>query len=322
MGEGSFEAVPKPRKKQGIEETPGPRGLIPFMHPKLVDRPPEGPGWMHEVKFDGYRMQVQVKRGRATFLTRNGLDWTERFAYLGALAGELSDCVLDAELCAIDANGYSNFSNLRRAIFKDPDSLVLFVFDILFKGWDDLRPYPLSHRKGALRRVLDEGGPAIEDGLRYVEEAPGEGPFLLNAACRLSWEGIVSKRRDSAYKGGRTELWVKSKCRPSASIVVGGYVTDNERFSYLLGGVREPDGRLRYVGSIKGGYGADVVRELLPRITPLAAQASPFDIDGPRKTRDIHWLKPELVAEVEMAEFTGSGKLRQSSFKGLRDDLA
>jgi bifunctional non-homologous end joining protein LigD len=272
------------------------------------------------VKFDGYRMQVQVERGRARFLTRNGLDWTSRFPGLSAMAGELSDCVLDAELCALDAHGYSSFSALRSAIFKAPDTLVLFVFDILFEGLDDLRPYATSARKHRLRAVLDEA-PQIGRHFRYVEEVQGSGPALLAAACQLSWEGIVSKRRDAPYKAGRTDFWQKSKCRPSESIVVGGYVTRNGRFSYLLGGVREADGRLRYVGSIKGGYPDAVAAEVRRRIKPLAASASPFEVDRPRKTADIHWLKPELVAEVEMAEFTGSGKLRQASFKGFREDV-
>jgi DNA ligase D-like protein (predicted ligase) len=311
----------RPRHRQGLEQRPGPQGFVPLMHPRLVERPPQGLPWLHEVKFDGYRMQVQVKAGRARFLTRNGLDWTERFPGLSAMAGELRDCVLDAELCALDANGYSSFSKLRSAIFKAPDTLVLFVFDLLFEGEDDQRPYATTARKHRLRAVLDEA-PHIGDHFRYVEEVTGAGAALLTAACQLSWEGIVSKRRDAPYKAGRTDLWQKAKCRPSASIVVGGYVTKNDRFAYLLGGLREADGRLRYVGSIKGGYASPEGQEVQRRIKALAATVSPFDIDSPRKSRDIHWLRPDLIAEVEMAEFTGSGKLRQSSFKGLRDDLA
>ena len=308
-----------PRHRQGIEERPGPHGFVPLMHPRLVERPPDGPDWLHEVKFDGYRIQVQVRAGRARFFTRNALDWTDRFPGLTAMAGELTDCVLDAELCALDANGYSNFSVLRRDIFKDPDSLVLFVFDILYEGTGDLRPYPTTARKARLRAVLD-AAPHIADQFRYVDEVHGPARSLLKAACQLSWEGIVSKRRDAPYRPGRTEAWQKAKCRPSVSIVVGGYVTKNGRFAYLLGGVREPDGRLRYAGAIKGGYGQGVASEVRARIKPLAASHSPFDLDSPRKTADIHWLKPELTAEVEMAEFTGSGKVRQASFKVLRED--
>ncbi len=296
--------------------------FVDFHHPRLVDRPPVGAAWLHEIKFDGYRMQVHVRNGRATFYSRNGNDWTERFEHLAAMAGELEDCVLDTELCALDPSGYSSFSALRSAIFKAPDTLVLFVFDILWRGRADLRPEPLEARKAVLREVLDASAELTGEALRFVEEVPGEGAALLSAACQLKWEGIVSKERDAPYRSGaRGDGWVKAKCRPSESIVVGGYVTKNGRFAYLLGGVDDDDGALRYVGSIKGGYGAATMADLLPRIGRLATDKSPFK-DGPRKTSEIHWLKPELVAEVEMAEFTGSGKLRQASFKGLREDRA
>ena len=301
---------------------PGPPGFVEFHHPRLVDKPPSGPQWLHEVKFDGYRMQVHVKRHKATLYSRRGNDWTGRLPYLELLAEELPDCVLDVELCALDDDGYSSFSALRRGIFNDPDSLVFYAFDILWRGESDLRPYALETRKRSLRAVLDEAGAHISGGVRYVEEVAGGGEGLLKAACRLGWEGIVSKRRDSVYRSGdRSDTWQKSKCRRTESIVVGGYATDNGRFAYLLGGVREKDGRLRYVGSIKGGYGHEVWLDLKPRLKALASDVSPFEIGSPRKTHDIHWLKPDLIAEVEFAEFTGSGKLRQSSFKGLREDL-
>ena len=314
----------QPRRKQDIEKVPGPHGFLEFQHPRLVEKPPTGAGWVHEIKFDGYRVQVQVRRGQATIYTRNGLDWTSKLERLASLAGQLEDCVLDGELCALRPDGYSDFSTLRSSIFKAPDTLVLMAFDILFRGVDDLRPYALQSRKAVLGEVLAGRDGDVARHLRFVGPAPGEGKALLTAACQLQWEGIVSKRLDASYRGGaqRSDTWLKSKCRPSESIIVGGYVTKNGRFQYLLGGVREPDGRLRYVGSIKGGYGGNIVPELRPRLKELAAEVSPFDIDRPRKTSDIHWLRPEMIAEVEMAEFTGSGKLRQASFKGLREDLA
>ena len=322
MASGSPQAIQKTREKSRLAAAQAPRGFVDFQHPKLVEKPPTGPDWLHEIKFDGYRMQLQVRAGRATFYSRNGNDWTDRFKHLAAVASELEDCILDAELCAVGDEGYSNFSKLRSAIFKAPDNLVLFAFDILWRGDQDVRARPIEDRKAMLRELLDEAGEDVAEAIRYVDEVPGEGAPLLSAACQLRWEGIVSKRRGSPYRSGvRGDAWVKSKCRPSESIVVGGYVTKNGRFQYLLGGVREPDGRLRYVGSIKQGYPAPVLQDLLPRLKPLATDQNPFT-GAPRKTSDIHWLRPELVAEVEMAELTGSGMLRQSSFKGLRDDAA
>lgn len=305
------------RRKQGIEEIIWPAGFVDFQHARLEPAPPVGPAWIHEVKFDGYRLQAHTRRGRATLYTRNGHDWTDKMPSLAAQVAALPDCVLDGELCVLNAEGYSDFSALRAGINpKSEDRLALMVFDILFHQGDDLRPYALKARKAVLEQVLPEPvGP-----LRPVAAVAGEGPRLLDAACRLGWEGIVSKRLDAPYRAGRGDAWVKSKCRPSETVVVGGWVTKGILFSYLIAGVREPDGRLRYAGSIKGGYGRDA-EAVARRVKALETDVCPFDIGAPRKTSDIHWARPELLAEVEMAEFTPSGKLRQATFKGLRDDL-
>jgi bifunctional non-homologous end joining protein LigD len=309
------------RRKQVVEQAPAPE-FVPFQLVKLVSTPPAGDRWMHEIKFDGYRIQVRVEGGLARFHTRNGLDWTEKFPGLAVTAGGLPDCILDGELCAVNAEGYSDFSALRSALGARGrrDELAVFVFDILFEAGKDLRALPLTARKARLRAVLGQGGDQVEHVLRYVDESPFPPQELIAAACRMGLEGIVSKRRDAPYRSGKSQTWVKIKCRPGVEVVIGGWRTDGAKFRSLIAGVWE-EGRLRYVGRIHTGYSDETIRELMPILLALEVDQSPFELgDVPRKTRDIHWLRPRLVADVEMAELTAGGNLRQASFKGLRAD--
>jgi bifunctional non-homologous end joining protein LigD len=291
--------------------------LIDFQHPKLVVAPPSGDTWLHEVKFDGYRMQLRVQSGGVSIHTRNAHDWTNRFPEIAAEAAELPDCILDAELCAIGETGEPDFSALRASISPGKTGdLVLYVFDLAWHEREDLRPYALSARKAVLAQLMEAHG---SERLRMVTEVPGHGPSLLKAACQMGLEGIVSKRRDAPYRGGRGETWVKAKCRPGQEVVIGGWVQEPGRaFKALLVGVYEGE-ILRYAGSVKTGFSGshDMVRQL----QALEAKASPFGAgEPPRKTSEIHWVRPDLVANVAFAEWTASGKLRQSSFKGLRTD--
>ncbi len=285
--------------------------FIPFQLVKLVTAPP-----------DGYRIQVRVENNSARFYTRNGLHWTEKFRGLAVAAGGLPDCILDGELCAVNAEGYSDFSALRSALGARgrKDELAVFVFDILFEGGEDLRLLPLAERKARLHGVLDQGGDQVQHAFRYIEESPFPPKELIAAACRMGLEGIVSKRRDAPYRSGRSDSWVKTKCRPGIEVVIGGWRTDGPRFRSLMAGVWE-GGRLRYVGRVHTGYSDATIRELMPILEALQVADYPFELgDPPRKARDIHWMRPRLVADVEMAELTASGKLRQASFKGLRAD--
>jgi bifunctional non-homologous end joining protein LigD len=296
-------------------------GFQPFQLCRLVDRPPSGPEWLHEIKFDGYRMELRVRGGRVAWYTRHAHDWTDRFPRLSAIAGELPDCIIDGELCALGPNGWPHFPALRSALAReDTDALVMFCFDILFEGEADLRSYSLETRKVRLRAVLMKGGAPVERALRYVDEFQGEGPLVFKAACELGLEGVVSKRRRDPYRAGRGQSWLKCKCRPGEEVVIGGWRTKGSRFRTLLAGVWEGD-RLRYAGRIHTGYSAQVVADLMPRLRALETTVSPFTLgDPPCKTSDIHWVRPELVADVEFAEFSAAGKLRQASFKGLRED--
>jgi bifunctional non-homologous end joining protein LigD len=292
-------------------------GFIEFQHPKLVANPPTGPAWLHEIKFDGYRLQVRVERGGVNIFTRNGHDWTSRFPELAADVASLPDCILDGELCALDRQGHPSFSALRAAISPGRTSnLVLFVFDLPYGAGEDLRPYALEARKAALARLMADAPPR----LRTVEHFDTGGELILRSACKMKLEGIVSKRWDAPYRGGRSHTWVKSKCRPSQELVIGGWKQEPGRaFAGLLVGTYHGD-RLIYAGRLKNGFGRGA-DGLLGKLQALETPTSPFEGgDPPRKTSEVHWVRPELVAAAEIAEWTDSGKLRQASFKGLRED--
>jgi len=299
--------------------------FLPFQHPKLVESPPRSGGWRHEVKLDGYRMQLRVADGRASWRTREAHDWSARFTDLSEIAAGLPDGILDGELCVLDADGQPDFSALRSAIGKRQvgqmtGALVFYLFDLLWAEGEDLRALPLTARLARLEAFAE---PALGDAFRLMQALPGAGPALLDAACRLELEGIVSKRLVSPYEGGeaRRETWLKSKCRPSGEVVIGGWRVQDGRFRSLLAGVME-DGKLRYAGRIHTGYSAAKLAELMPKLTALETRRSPFELGDTPRVRGIHWVRPDLVARVTYAEMTASGKLRQAAYHGLREDKA
>jgi bifunctional non-homologous end joining protein LigD len=299
----------------------------------LVNEPPSGDRWVHEIKYDGYRIGCLIDRTRVRLITRNGNDWTDVFPLIAEAARTLptSDALIDGEVAMIMTDGRTSFAALQQAAAGTTSHapLVYFVFDLLRLDGERLDRLPLEERKARLRTLVEpvssKPGGRQTGRIRYAEHIVGGGDKLLEHASQIGLEGIISKRRDLPYYPGRHDSWRKSKVRQRGTFVIGG-VTDPEGagragISALLVGYYEGP-RLVYAGRVGTGFSNAYAIELRARLDALAQRQCPFDppiLKGPERL--AHWVKPVLVCDVMFAEWTNVTRLRAPVFVQLRTDV-
>lgn len=325
-----------------------PSSLTPEL-PTLVERAPEGDGWLHELKYDGYRLLCRIDRGRVRLLTRSGKDWTARFPGIAKAAASLplERALLDGEAVVLRPDGTSDFQAMQNVLEGvSAGTIVYMAFDLLHLDGRDLRPAPLLVRKEALEALLasaDAGdglstaggdvptagsdAPAANGGagaIRYSDHVVGHGPEVFREACRLGAEGIVCKRADRPYREGRTRDWLKVKCRSEQEFVIVGWTDpkgSRTGLGALLLGYYE-DGELRYAGRVGTGFTTASLRALHGRLARIERGKPPVANPPRGPDRGVHWAAPRLVCEVAFTEWTRDGQLRHPVFRGLRADRA
>ena len=297
---------------------------------RLADEAPDGTDWLHEVKYDGYRIHARIDSGRIKLLTRTGLDWSHRYkATISALTRlPVKSAYIDGELCALDTHGVSSFSRLQAAMDQGSTHELVFVaFDLLYLDGTSTAALTLAERKARLKKVL----PRPRPGLMFSDHVVGDGPRFRKQVCKMALEGVISKRIDRAYAPGDRGLWVKSKCLNREEFIVIGWTDpagSRSHIGALLLGYYTEDGKLQYAGRVGTGMSDAELKRLAGVLKPLRAKAMPLDAPPPRESRfgsplelsRVHWLRPEVVVEVTFSTWTADGLIRQSSYQGQRHD--
>lgn len=292
----------------------------PLQLATLVDTVPSGADWLFEMKYDGYRCLASISGDSVRLFTRSGLDWTDKF---GALVEPLQklkidSALIDGEICAFDSKGRTDFSTLKN-VLSNGGRLEYFAFDLIEADGEDLTRLPLLERKARLEKLLAKSG--RQDPVQYSSHVRGHGQKVLDALCRDGHEGVIAKQANAPYRGERTRSWLKIKCLKRQEFVIGGWSPSNKRrgFASLLLGTWE-NGKLLYRGRVGTGFSQDMLQELDQKLARLEQKTRPFEAVPRDRARGVHWVKPELVAEIAYTELTEDEVLRHPSFIGLRGD--
>ena len=311
-------------KSRGARKAAMPAKLTPQLA-VLADRPPEGHGWLHEIKFDGYRILAHIKNGNVKLMTRNGHDWTAKFAPIATALSKLKvdSAIVDGEAVVLDAEGKSDFQLLQAMLkSKEKATPVLFAFDLPFCNGVDLTQTPLIERKARLEKLLTQS--RLGQRIRYSEHFDTAGEEVLSKACGLSLEGIISKRADAPYVSRREATWLKSKCQQRQEFVIIGFTQaqgSRKGFGALLLGVHNDKKQLVYAGRVGTGFDDRLLGDLHAQLKKLEQKSPPTDIAPPRReVKAAHWVRPALVGEVRFTGWTRDNVLRHPVFIALRSD--
>jgi bifunctional non-homologous end joining protein LigD len=287
-----------------------------FIEPALatsIEKVPSGERWIHEIKFDGYRVQVQLAHETVKIFTRRGNDWIKRFKKVAHDAWRIkaASAVIDGEIVVPAADGTTDFSVLQNELKGSSKTIVLVAFDLLYLNGQDIRKEPLVRRKAELKKII--AGTDVQ----FSESFEIEGREMFAHACKLGLEGVVSKLRDSAYASGRGNSWVKKTCAQRETLTIAGFALDKGKWDGIYVGRRKGND-LIYAGKVDHGFDKTSAAELQKRLKPLIRKTQPYAKSIAHKGV---WVEPKLLAEIEYRAKSAEGKVRHPFFKGLREDL-
>src|SRR3984893_16678478 len=287
-----------------------------FIEPELatsVDKVPSGARWIHEIKFDGYRVQVHLRDAAVKVFTRRGNDWTNRFKKIAADALHISagTAIIDAEVVVPAANGSTDFSVLQNELKGKSTKIVMVAFDLLYLNGYDLRKLPLRERKAHLKKLIGKTG------IQFSESFELDGAEMFKHACSVGLEGVVSKVADSRYNSGRGNDWVKKTCAQRETLAIAGFSLDGNDWDGLYVGRRKGKD-LIYAGKVDHGFDKVSAADLRKRLEPLVRKSQPY---SKRIAHKGIWVEPKLLAEIEYRAKSAAGKVRHPFFRGPREDL-
>jgi bifunctional non-homologous end joining protein LigD len=287
-----------------------------FIEPELatsISKVPSGERWIHEIKFDGYRVQVHLRDAAARVFTRRGNDWTNRFRKIAADAWHVAagSAIIDGEVIVPAANGTTDFSVLQNELKGRSKKIVLMAFDLLYLNGYDLRQLPLIERKALLKKLI------ADTDVQFSESFEVDGPEMFNHACGVGLEGVVSKVRDSRYRSGRSNDWVKKTCAQRETLPIAGFALKQNKFDGLYVGRRKGKD-LIYAGKVDHGFDTASAKALQARLKPLIRKTQPY---AKKIAHKGVWVEPSLLAEIEYRAKSAEGKVRHPFFKGLREDM-